>query len=181
MNHAKNITDTITMKDIFSQYGFSPNQRGFICCPLHHEKTPSLGMYQNGKRWKCFGCGDGGSVIDFVMKYFGIGFKQAITKINYDFNLRLPISGKINIREQREMKKRERERKAKLQEEARIKKEKEDRRNFLLDEWTKYDKIIIKRMQEHPEAKSFYEVAEKDDWKWLVEMEYLEDLIKYEL
>jgi DNA primase len=70
MNFARMITDSLTMKEVFSRYGFSPNSRGFICCPLHQEKTPSLGMYQNGRRWKCFGCGEGGSVIDFVMKYF---------------------------------------------------------------------------------------------------------------
>lgn len=180
MDYAKMITDSITMKEVFSLYGFTPNSRGFICCPIHQEKTPSLGIYQSGRKWKCFGCGEGGSVIDFIMKYFGIGFKQAVTKINYDFNLKLPLSGNISIKERRELERRERERKEKLREEARIKQQKQDRRNALLDRWAECDKIITERMRQHPEATCFYEVAQEGDWKLISDMQLIEYLLDIE-
>lgn len=34
--------------------------RGWMCCPMHGERTPSLVLYPDGG-WKCYGCGRGGS------------------------------------------------------------------------------------------------------------------------
>lgn len=57
------------------------NAAGFICCPFHKEKTPSMKIYE-GKRYFCFGgCGTGGDTIDFVMKLFNIDFIKAVKKI----------------------------------------------------------------------------------------------------
>lgn len=84
------IKERVKMQDIFQQYGFKV-KNGAVKCPFHNEKTASLRTYNNGERWKCFGCGEGGSVIDFVMKYFNINFTQAITRINNDFSLCLAI------------------------------------------------------------------------------------------
>lgn len=36
-----------------------------IACPFHADSTPSLHLYQDG-RWKCFGCGKHGDVLDFI-------------------------------------------------------------------------------------------------------------------
>ena len=36
-------------------------------CPLHQERTPSFYVYEDSKRWHCFGaCGAGGDVIDLL-------------------------------------------------------------------------------------------------------------------
>ena len=45
-------------------------------CPFHPDKHPSLSV--KGERWKCWGCGEGGDVIDFTAKYHGIDTKAAI-------------------------------------------------------------------------------------------------------
>lgn len=37
-----------------------------ICCPFHKERTPSLVIYSHNQSFYCFGCGAGGSPIDFV-------------------------------------------------------------------------------------------------------------------
>lgn len=87
MNLADTIKQTVTMRDICSQYGFSPNYAGYISCPFHGEKTPSLRIYDGRKGWHCFGCGSGGSVIDFVMKLFDINFSQAVIRIGNDFGI----------------------------------------------------------------------------------------------
>ena len=69
MNFADEITSRINMEDIFNEYGFKPNRAGFISCPFHSEKTASLKMYANKQRFKCFGCGEGGDVFTFLMKF----------------------------------------------------------------------------------------------------------------
>lgn len=73
--------------DVVREYGFEPNRAGFIRCPFHGEKTPSLKLYR--ERWHCFGCGDGGDAIDFVAKLFSLSPLDACRKLNRDFHLGL--------------------------------------------------------------------------------------------
>ncbi len=47
------------------------------CCPFHHEKTPSFNVNPNMQIFKCFGCGEGGDVISFIMKHQGLDFVSA--------------------------------------------------------------------------------------------------------
>lgn len=78
----------VTVQEAAERYGFTPNRAGYICCPFHNEKTASLKFFPDGG-WKCFGCGAGGSVIDFVMKLFDVPFRQAVVRIDHDFSLGL--------------------------------------------------------------------------------------------
>lgn len=133
------ITEQIRMEDILNQYGFTPNKAGFICCPFHSEKTPSLKPYQGGRKWKCFGCGEGGSVIDFVMKLYEVGLNEAITKINYDFALGLPLGQRLSIRQQQEIKKKEREQKKRQEMEQAAAEEKERNYWAVWEEWIRLD------------------------------------------
>ena len=48
------------------------------CCPFHSEKTPSFSVNRNRQIYKCFGCGQGGNVVTFVMKYENCTFPEAI-------------------------------------------------------------------------------------------------------
>ena len=36
------------------RYGLMPNRAGFVRCPFHGEKTPSLKLWED--HWHCFGC-----------------------------------------------------------------------------------------------------------------------------
>jgi len=56
-------------------------QRYVGLCPFHNEKTPSFGVHVVHQIYKCFGCGAGGDVIDFVMKYEGISFYEALKSL----------------------------------------------------------------------------------------------------
>lgn len=47
------------------------------CCPFHKEKTPSFNVNPNMQIFKCFGCGEGGDVIRFVMRHQGLDFVSA--------------------------------------------------------------------------------------------------------
>ena len=48
------------------------------CCPFHNEKTPSFAVSENKQMYHCFGCGESGSVITFLMKYENYSFPEAI-------------------------------------------------------------------------------------------------------
>ena len=108
------IRSRLTMDEVARYYGFHPNRTGYICCPFHHEKTASLKIYPGTGGWHCFGCGAGGSVIDFVMQLFSISFSQAIIRISADFCLGLtaqrPTKAEASrILEERREKEREKE------------------------------------------------------------------------
>jgi DNA primase len=49
-------------------------------CPFHADgKTPSLGVANN--RWKCFGCGRSGDVIDWIREREGLSFREACQQL----------------------------------------------------------------------------------------------------
>lgn len=103
---ADDIKARLTMADVFARYGFEPNRNGFLRCPFHDEKTASLSIYGEGKRWRCFGCGRGGDVISFVMELYGIGFKQAVVRLDEDFGLNLisaAVGRPAGVRNQRDI------------------------------------------------------------------------------
>lgn len=91
MDIADEIKQRLSMDEVVKRYGFTPKQPGnYICCPFHNEKTPSLKVYsQPGRGWMCFGCGKGGTVIDFVMNLYKIPFSAAVVRLNADFRLGL--------------------------------------------------------------------------------------------
>lgn len=86
---ADEIKELLPMDAVARHYGFTPNRAGYICCPFHREKTPSLKLYPDDGGFHCFGCGAHGSVIDFVMRLFDITFQQAIIRLSSDFGLGL--------------------------------------------------------------------------------------------
>lgn len=47
-------------------------------CPFHHEKTPSFSVSVDKQIYKCFGCGEAGNVITFVMKTKNLSFPEAV-------------------------------------------------------------------------------------------------------
>lgn len=46
-------------------------------CPFHEERTPSFGVVEEDGYFKCFGCGEGGDAITFLMKIAGLDFPKA--------------------------------------------------------------------------------------------------------
>jgi len=48
------------------------------CCPFHPDKSPSLTIYADDRRFQCFGCGAQGDVIDFVMRAYNVKTREAI-------------------------------------------------------------------------------------------------------
>ena len=55
--------------------------RHMALCPFHNDKHPSLHFDLKKNRYKCFACGASGNVIDLVMRYNNMEFKEAINWI----------------------------------------------------------------------------------------------------
>lgn len=75
----------ISIVELASQYGANPYGNGNTVStkynPLRIEKTSSLKLYRDTNSWVDFGSGNGGSIIDFVMKAENVDFKEAVSKI----------------------------------------------------------------------------------------------------
>lgn len=82
------IRDTVSMDQILALYGYRA-RHGFMPCPFHGEKVASLRVYNGTGGWHCFGCGKGGSVIDFVMEHENCAYAVAVRAIDKALNLRL--------------------------------------------------------------------------------------------
>ena len=67
---------------IGEKVSLAPNGANFKgLCPFHSEKTPSFMVNPSRGMYHCFGCGTGGSVIDFLMAYENMGFPEAVTTL----------------------------------------------------------------------------------------------------
>ncbi|SPT54146.1 DNA primase [Actinomyces bovis] len=50
-------------------------------CPFHDERTPSFNVRPQLGLWHCFGCGEGGDVIDFVQRVHHLSFSEAVEQL----------------------------------------------------------------------------------------------------
>ena len=87
LSYAETVKRQLTMRQVLGAYGTAVNVYGFAKCPFHNEKTASFKAYDGDKGYYCFGCGESGDVITFVMRFFGLSFKEALRKIDTDFGL----------------------------------------------------------------------------------------------
>jgi DNA primase len=62
-------------------------------CPFHDEKTPSLNVRPALGTYHCFGCGEGGDAVGFVMKIEVIGFVEAVERLAARVGYRLTYEG----------------------------------------------------------------------------------------
>jgi len=72
------------IEDVVSQYvtlrrAGAGSMKGL--CPFHDEKTPSFNVNTSRGFFHCFGCGEGGDVIAFVMKIDGLSFAEAVERL----------------------------------------------------------------------------------------------------
>lgn len=59
-------------------------------CPFHSEKTPSFNVVPSKNIFHCFGCGAGGTVIDFVMLTEKLEFIDALKMLAAELGIALP-------------------------------------------------------------------------------------------
>ena len=59
-------------------------------CPFHKEKTPSFSVNPQLGIYKCFGCGEGGDALSFIMKTKNMEFMEVIKDLAQKFNIEMP-------------------------------------------------------------------------------------------
>ncbi|MDD4909995.1 MAG: DNA primase [Candidatus Omnitrophica bacterium] len=59
-------------------------------CPFHHEKTPSFMVSSDKQIYHCFGCGAGGNVFNFLMRYERLEFPEAVEAMARKAGVALP-------------------------------------------------------------------------------------------
>ena len=78
-------THNINIKQFLAQKGISPNQErlgyGMYLSPFRIETAPSFKVDYNQNLWYDFGSGEGGSIIDLVMKLEHCDFREAVAKL----------------------------------------------------------------------------------------------------
>ncbi|MFU8860526.1 MAG: DNA primase [Cyclonatronaceae bacterium] len=86
------IRDAADIVDVVSDYvKLKRSGNSFTgLCPFHNEKTPSFHVNPQLRIYKCFGCGAGGDVFNFVMDIEGIGFVEAMKWLADRFNVTIP-------------------------------------------------------------------------------------------
>ncbi|MDO5718967.1 MAG: DNA primase [Tissierellia bacterium] len=76
----KRIKETANIVNIIGEFvelkRAGRNYKGL--CPFHKEKTPSFVVSEENQFFKCFGCGESGDVITFIMKRDNMDFKEAL-------------------------------------------------------------------------------------------------------
>ena len=79
--------------DIISEYvHLKPAGKGFKgLCPFHGEKTPSFMVSPEKQLFHCFGCGEGGNVFNFLMKYEKLSFFEAVKMLAKKSGVSLPV------------------------------------------------------------------------------------------
>lgn len=58
-------------------------------CPFHDERSPSFHVTPSRNFYHCFGCGEGGDVISFVMKIDGTSFAETVERLADKYGVQL--------------------------------------------------------------------------------------------
>ena len=64
---------------------------GFVgLCPFHDERTPSFSVNPRMQIFKCFGCGVGGDVFQFLMRVERLSFPEAVRALADNAGIHIP-------------------------------------------------------------------------------------------
>lgn len=89
------IDQIIAANDIVSVIGEHVHMKrsgsGYMgLCPFHSEKSPSFSVSPGKQVYHCFGCGESGNVVTFVMKYENATFQEALKILADRAGIKLP-------------------------------------------------------------------------------------------
>ena len=89
------IDQVIAANDIVSVIGEHVHMKrsgsGYMgLCPFHNEKSPSFSVSPGKQVYHCFGCGESGNVVTFVMKYENATFQEALKILANRAGIKLP-------------------------------------------------------------------------------------------
>jgi len=88
---AERVKAAVSIRDVLTLNGIQVSRHGFAVCPFHGDHDASLKVYGKGRGWVCYGCHKGGDVINLAMELYGVGFQDAIRKLNDEFSVGIDI------------------------------------------------------------------------------------------
>jgi hypothetical protein len=59
--------------------------------PSHDDRTPSFVVYTDTNRWRCFGCGNGGDILDLIQLTHNVGYQESLSMVNSEMTIRQPV------------------------------------------------------------------------------------------
>lgn len=84
---AEQVKDILKMANVAEHYGVRLDSHNKALCPFHADINKSFSI--KNEKFKCFGCGATGDIVDFVSQMFNLSFREALIKLNDDFRLGL--------------------------------------------------------------------------------------------
>jgi DNA primase len=91
-NSLQEIRDRLDIIEVISSY--IPTKKSGAnykaTCPFHNEKSASLMISAQKQIWHCFGCGEGGDIFGFVMRYENLDFREALQRLAQRAGVELP-------------------------------------------------------------------------------------------
>lgn len=137
------------MREVCQEYGIKIDARNKAICPFHNDTHASMQVYDGQRGWFCFVCNEGGDVLTFVQRYFGLDFHGACEKINSDFRLGLPIGKQLNLREYRAAEQAAKERRERIEKERAERHALTDAYHAALDQYVILDRHRTEYAPEH--------------------------------
>lgn len=144
------LSDCLTMSDVLEKYHHI-GKNGRTNCPLH-QGTHNNFCYTDAV-FHCWTCGAKGNIVGFVKQLFHLSFKQALAKLDYDFNLNLHMGSQLSYREQQQARKAYKQAKEDRQKKEEEKQAKERAYWALWDEWIRLDINKMKYAPKTPNEK----------------------------
>ena len=88
----ENVRSANDIVDVIGQYvHLTKRGSSYVgLCPFHNEKTPSFNVTPSRQMFYCFGCGTGGNVFTFLMKYENMTFPEAVRSLAERAGIALP-------------------------------------------------------------------------------------------
>lgn len=94
MNLAEIVKGAVTVEDVLRLLSIQPSSKKRIPCPIHHGEHNNFAY--NDTYYVCFSCGARGDIFTLLHEIKGFDFKQALSFLNDQFRLSLPIDGVLS-------------------------------------------------------------------------------------
>ena len=90
---ARQIKETANIVDVVAEHvNLRRSGRNYIgLCPFHEDRKPSFVVSEERQIFHCFGCGAGGDVIAFYMKFHNLAFGEAVQELARRFGIPLSL------------------------------------------------------------------------------------------
>ncbi len=85
------IMDTARIEEVIGEF-VTLKKRGVNLiglCPFHNEKTPSFSVSAPKGIFKCFGCGKGGNVVNFLMEHEHYTYPEALRYLAQKYSIEI--------------------------------------------------------------------------------------------